>query len=831
MMSIIARLFKWTAILLVVLFFGGIVAGSVVYYQISKTLPSIASLKNYKPPVITSLYAADGRKIAEFYEQRRIVLPLSEIPDTVINAFVAAEDARFFQHTGIDLIGVFRAMIKNLEAGSIVQGGSTITQQVAKSFFLSSERTYTRKFREAILSYRIEKALTKKEILYLYLNQIYLGHGAYGVAAAAENYFGKKVNELNLAECALIAGLPQAPSSYSPYHYPARAKRRQIYVLNQMVTEGYVSRHSADAARAMELDIKPVKNWYQAMAPWYAEHVRRYVEDKYGRDMLYNGGLSVYTAVNLDMQRIAREQVEGGLRDLDKRQGYRGPVKQLAEEEIEPFLTSLRRAVQAAETPPGPGDIVKGVVVDVDDDEGIVYVRFGAGSGQIPLEDMTWARVPDPEVAWYKREAKIDRPSQALRFGDVIDVRIKSLMEDETGEARAEEAGEVDAEESEKAPVNALDGTAMEGDAESDAAAYYENRRYVLSLEQTPAVEAALVSMAVQTGHITAMIGGRDAGKSQFNRVIQSRRQPGSAFKPVIYAAALDKGYTPASIIIDSAIIFEDREHDFTWKPQNYEERFFGPTLFRKALEKSHNIPTIKILMDIGVDYVRDYAKKLGVDSPLSRDLSIALGSSGLAPIELAKVYAVFPNLGRSVSPIFITKILDREGRVLEENTPAFKRVIGKDTAYIMTHLLKGVVEHGTGRRVRSLNRPAAGKTGTTDNLDDAWFAGYTPDYVTVVWVGYDQERSLGKAETGASAASPIWLGYMQEILKNKPVKTFEVPEGVVFSKIDAKTGLLPSDESVETFFECFKAGTVPTEYADPPDAVVKEEQFFKKGM
>ncbi|MDY6823120.1 MAG: PBP1A family penicillin-binding protein [Thermodesulfobacteriota bacterium] len=811
-MSFIVRFIKWSAVLLTVLMVGAVIAGAVAYYHISETLPSIASLKDYKPPVITTLYSADDRKIAEFYEQRRIVMPLSEIPEPFINAFVAAEDARFYQHTGIDLIGVFRALIKNLKAGTIVQGGSTITQQVAKSFFLSSERTYTRKIREAILSYRIEKQLSKREILYLYLNQIYLGHGAYGVAAAAENYFGKKVDELSLSEYALIAGLPQAPSSYSPYHHPERAKRRQIYVLNQMVTEGYVSRAAAETAREKEMDIKPVKSWYQEMAPWYAEHVRRYVENKYGREVLYNEGLSIYTAMNLDMQKIARSEVEKGLRALDKRQGYRGPVKHLTEDDIEPFLAELRKAVENQETPPAPGDIVKGVVMDVDDEEGTVYVRFGGGSGQIPLEDMRWARTPDTEVAWYKAAAKIDRPSQSLRFGDVIHVRIKSLIKEETGEDSQDEV-----------PPEAAT-------AEDDSPSV-GNKRYVFSLEQTPAVEAALVCMAVRSGHVKAMIGGRDAGKSHFNRVIQSRRQPGSAFKPVIYAAALDKGYTPASVIIDSAIIFEDKEHDFIWKPQNYEERFFGPTLFRKALEKSHNIPTIKIMMDIGVDYVRDYARKLGIESPLSRDLSIALGSSGIAPIELAKVYSVFPNLGKAVEPIFITKIMDREGRVLEEHTADPKRVIGKDTAYIMTHLLKGVVEHGTGRRVRSLNRPAAGKTGTTDNLDDAWFAGYTPGYVTVVWVGYDQERSLGKSETGSSAASPIWLGFMKEMLKDKPVKTFEVPEGVVFSKIDAKTGLLPGDGSTETFFECFKKGTVPTEHVDSADTVVKEEQFFKRGM
>ncbi len=813
----IKKIVKWGLGVLAALCVAVFVFAGGFYYYLSRGLPEISSLKAYRPPVVTTIYADDNQKIAEFYNQRRIVLPLSDMPEILIQAFVSAEDARFFQHTGIDLIGIFRAFIKNLKAGEIVQGGSTITQQVAKSFFLSPQRTYLRKIREAILSYRIEKRFTKEEILFLYLNQIYLGHGAYGVEAAAENYFRKKASELNLAECALLAGLPQAPSRYSPFHYPERAKNRQLYVLRQMQERGYVSPAEAKAAREMKFDIKPVKNWFRDMTPWYAEYVRRYVEEKYGKDMLYDEGLSVYAAVNVDMQRIARQEVERGLRELDKRQGYRGPEKNIAQAEMEPFLDQLREDESAAGgNPPAVGDIVKGVVVGVDDTENVVRVRLSFGVGEIPLADMNWARKPDPETAWYKYEAKIRKPSQALAVGDVIRVRITGLPE--IGQNRFLE---------ESAAAKGTDEEEKKERANSSVA----EALFTLSLEQIPEVESALICMENRTGLVKAMVGGRDAEKSQFNRAIQARRQPGSAFKPVIYAAALDKGYTASSMIVDSAVVFEDKEHDFTWKPQNYEERFFGPTLFRQALIKSHNIPTIKILMDIGVDYVRQYARKLGITSPLSRNLSIALGSSGVSPLELVQVYSVFPNLGEQVSPLFIQKIEDREGRILEKNLPSCKRVIGKDTAYIMTHLLKGVVQHGTGRRVRAINRPAAGKTGTTDNLDDAWFVGYTPDYVTAVWVGYDEERSLGASETGSSAASPIWLRFMQRVLADKPVKSFEVPEGVVFSKIDADTGLLPIPESKNTFFECFKEGTVPTEHSKRPGAVVREEQFFKKGM
>ena len=801
------KVVRWLLAGLFAVIVTAVVAGGSFYYYLSRGLPEIGSLGEYRPPVITKIYADDNEKIAEFYNERREVWPLDQTPEVLINAFVAAEDARFFQHTGIDLMGVLRALLKNMEAGEIVQGGSTITQQVAKSFFLSPRRTYSRKAKEAILSYRIEKRFSKKEILFLYLNQIYLGHGAYGVEAASANYFRKTATELSLAECALLAGLPQAPSRYSPFSHPDRAKSRQLYVLRQMTERGLISLEQADQARDEEMDIQPVKSWYQETTPWYPEYVRRYVAQKYGRDMLYNQGLTVSAAVNVEMQKAARQAVTNGLALLDKRQGYRGPVNHLAIEEIEPFLDKIRgeAAIEKTEMPL-IGEIVQGVVVEVDDKADVALVRSARGAGKLFVSEMKWARPPDSDVAWYKAKATIKKVSQVLRVGDVILVKI---IEAEIKEAPTKE------------------GTAVVADGR-DMPLETAAASLVFSLEQNPAVEAALICMEAKTGQIKAMIGGRDAKQSQFNRAIQAIRQPGSAFKPVIYAAALDKGYTPASMIIDSAIVFKDEEHDFTWKPQNYEERFFGPTLFRKALIKSHNIPTIKILMGVGVDYVRQYAQKLGIVSPLSRDLSIALGSSGMAPLELVRAYSVFANLGELVTPVFIKKIEDRQGLVIEENVTVSQRAISKDTAYIMTHLLKGVVEHGTGRRVKKINRPTAGKTGTTDNLDDAWFVGYTPDYVTAVWVGYDEERSLGASETGASAASPIWLEFMTTILADKPVKSFEVPEGVVFSKIDAETGLLPVVTSEKTFFECFKEGTVPTEYTRLPDAVVGEEQFFK---
>jgi penicillin-binding protein 1A len=781
--SFITKFFRWVlaallgCMVVVIMVIGGL------YLYLSKDLPKITSLSAYRPPTITEVFSDDNRKIGEFYTERRIVIPLSEIPQTLKEAFIAAEDARYFKHKGIDFVSIVRAFFKNLEAGTIVQGGSTITQQVTKSFFLTPERSYKRKIKEAILAYRIDKTFSKADILYLYLNQIYLGHGAYGVQAAAENYFGKSAKELNLAECAILAGLPQAPSRYSPFWYPERAKQRQIYVLNRMVSEGFISNIQATEAINTELDIKPRRNWYIEKVPVYTEHVRRYIEAQYGADALLKEGLKVYTAVNIEMQKIARNEIEKGLHDLDRRRGYRGPIKQILPEEFEAFSKTIEEKL--AETPLTQGALTEGIVIKVDDDQGKAWVRMGKEQGIIFLEDIRWARKPNPDIVYFR--VKVRKPSEVFRVGDVISVRL----------------GELDA----------------------------ETTSWRLFLEQTPDAQAGLLCIEAETGNVKVMVGGRDFLESQFNRAVQSRRQPGSAFKPVIYAAALDKGYTPASVIIDSPIVFQNDEMDFKWKPRNYGQKFYGPTLLREALEESRNVVTIKILQDIGVPYCISYARRLGITSELSNDLSIALGSSGVSLLEMVNAYSVFANQGYLVQPVFIQKIVDRDGNILEEAATVREKVLEKSTAYLITNLLEGVVKNGTGRRIKALKRPVAGKTGTSNNLYDAWFVGYTPRYITGVWVGFDEEKSLGEGEQGAVTASPIWLGFMQEILKDQPIKVFQVPEGVVFAKIDAETGLLPIPESKKTIFECFKEGTVPTEYTSKPDTVTEAEDFFKLDM
>lgn len=661
-------------ILTIMVFFTTLlVFGATSYLYFSHGLPSIENLKNYQPPTVTKLYSEHGEIIGEFFIEKREVIFLDRMPQHLIQAFIAGEDARFFKHKGLDYWAIFRAFLKNIFSGEIVQGGSTITQQVVKSLLLTPEKSLTRKVREAILSFKIEKYLSKEEILFLYLNQIYLGHGAYGVAVAAENYFGKSVDELTLPESALLAGLPQAPSKYSPHQHPEQAKKRQTYILNRMVEEGYISQDESLKALQIPIKIKEKQNPPTHKAPHFVEHVRRYIEEKYGKDALYKGGLQVYTTIDLNVQAIAQEAVEMGLREIEKRQKY---------------------------------------------------------------------------------------PSR----------------------------------------------------------------------ESSASIEGALICFDLETGYIKAMVGGRNYKKSQFNRTTQAQRQTGSAFKPIVFASALDKGYTPASIVVDSPVVFEFGNQK--WKPKNYDDKFNGPTTIRNALAQSVNVVTVKIARNIGIDYIRDYARNLGISSSLHNHLAMALGTSSLSLFELTRAYSIFANQGKRFNPIFIKKILDRDGNLLEEHLPLFifreteqeQQVISPQTAFLITNLLESAVQNGTGWRAKSLGRPVAAKTGTTDQFFDAWFIGYTPELIAGVWVGFDEDRPLGEQETGARAASPIWVAFMSRVLKDKDIKAFPVPEGIEFMKIDPKTGQVSSTKGA--ILECFKEGTVPTPKAS--SAIKPTTDFFK---
>jgi penicillin-binding protein 1A len=761
----------------------GICTGAYFWYIWSSNLPYVGSVKEYRPPIISEIYSDDGEVIGKFWEERRIVIPLEQVPEHMIQAFVAAEDSRFFEHEGVDVISIARAFIKNISAGKIEQGGSTITQQVTRSLLLmNTKRTYRRKVREAILSIQFEKSFSKKHILFLYMNQIYLGQGAYGVEAASRTYFGKHARDLTLAEASLLAGLPQAPARYCPVAHFDRAKARQRYVLDRMLEEGYITGQQFKEALAVKLDIrKKTENTFEK-APYFTEYVRRRLLKTYGRERLYKGGLKVYTTVNLKIQQAAREALKKGLAELDKREGYRGPIRNITPEEISEFI--VESIEKLGSEPIGPGSVVEGVVEEVNDTKKEVVILIGKDASRLPLSEMNWARKPDPDVPYYA--AKVRKPSDVLKRGDVILVRILKKVE----------------------PPFAWE----------------------VSLEQTPEVQGALFCMVPETGEVKAMVGGRDFEVSQFDRATQSRRQPGSAFKPIIYASALDWGMSPAEVIIDAPYVSDQNPDEEVWKPKNYKEKFFGPTLFRTGLAKSRNVITVKILKKIGVTHAIQYARKMGIESDLSPDLSLALGSSGLSLMEMVRAYSVFANRGMLVKPIFTKRVIDRSGQVIEESQPEGTQVIPKETAYVMTDLLRAVIQEGTGWRIKALKRPAAGKTGTTNNLRDAWFMGFTPNLVTGVWVGYDDQKAMGKGETGSRAASPVWLHFMSEVLKDRPVVDFQVPEGVVFAKIDAETGGLASNYSENTVFQAFREGSEPKKYSPKPKAA-KSGQFLQYDM
>jgi penicillin-binding protein 1A len=770
------------------------------YLYVSKSLPRVDTLADYRPPIITRVLSDDGSVIAELFEERRIIVPVSRMPKQLIQAFVAAEDANFFKHQGIDLVSILRAAIKNIEAGGIVQGGSTITQQVAKSLLLTPERKFKRKFKEAILAYRMENRLSKEEILYLYLNQIFLGHGAHGVQAAAENYFDKDVEELTLAECSILAGLPKAPSRYSPYRHYERAKDRQVYVLGRMVSEGFISQDEADQAKAEELEIRPRINQHITDAAYFTEQVRRYLEDTYGEDLLYRGGLEVHTSMSLQMQLAAQAAVQANLRDHDKRQGYRGPLAVLSIEEETEFLRL--QAETFLEKTPQLNDVIEAVVSGADKQN--LHLRIAEQTGHIKLKSTKWAGPPQLVKRSTEATGNTAEDITRLPIGAKVQARILAMPEDGP---------------------------------------------WQVALEQEPQAQGAILAMDPHTGQIKVMVGGYDFRTSQFNRVLQARRLPGSAMKPLIYAAALDKGYTPATVILDTPLIFKERLETGEikeWKPKNYSKRFYGPVPLRTALAKSYNVITIKILEDIGVRYAANYARKLGITSHLAEDLTLGLGSSALTPMELARSYSVLANGGVRVMPTYINKIFDRDGKIVESNDPADfpegpkatqkligqarNRVISAETAYLTTNLLESVVQKGTGWRAKKLKRPAAGKTGTTNDLKDAWFIGYVQQLLAVAWVGYDLERPLGKKETGSKAAAPAWVAFMDEAVKDMPIEQFPVPDSIEFRPIDTLTGLLAPEDSPEIVIEAFAPNTAPMRYAIE-EKTPQAKDFFRLDM
>jgi len=757
-----------------------LLSGALLFFYYSHRLPDFISLKERTPNAYSIVYSEEDEVVGKFLMDNRIPIPYERIPKQLINAFIAAEDAEFFQHKGIDYKGILRAMFKNLLAGRIVQGGSTITQQVTKTFFLTPKRSLFRKLKEVAYAFGLERDLTKEEILTLYLNNIYLGNGAYGVEAAAESYFNKRVEHLNLAEMALMAGLVKAPSRYSPVNSLKRAKDRQAYVLTRMTELGLISQEQKGKAFRIPLKIQSRESAYFSKAPYFTEFIRHQVERKYGKEKLYQEGLRIYTTLDLSFQKTAQKSVEMGLRELDKRQGFRGPLHTLSPKAVKELLSKKKGTLN----PLLQNEIFEGVILSKDDSKKFYSVWVEDRKGILFFSEMSWALNIKPTPNY--KPQKVKTPGDLLNTGDVIHVRVKETPK--------------------------------------------KDQLLAITLEQEPLVQGALLCLDPKTGHVRAMVGGRDFSESQFNRAISSRRQPGSAFKPFVYAAALEKGYTPSTILMDSPVEYSDPDGGTYWAPKNYDKEFKGPITFRNALAHSRNVVTVKILEDIGVGYVLKFIKNLGIESPVKRDLSVALGTSGVSMLEMTSAFAVFANGGERVKPIFIKKIVTMKGEVLEENTPYIEmneeeeetpetpspilkeRVISPQNAFIMTHLLQGVVQHGTGQRAKVLGRPIAGKTGTSSDYSDAWFIGYTPSLLTGVWVGIDDKTSLGINETGARAALPIWISFMDQALKSTSVETLKPPEGITLIKVNIETGLPSDQDSPETIMEAFVDSSIPWE-------------------
>jgi penicillin-binding protein 1A len=751
-----------------------------LYFWAASDLPGFKTITDYNPPLVTTVYTRNGEVLGHFYKEKRFLVTMDQISHWVPKAFLAAEDSSFYQHEGVDISAIFRAFVKNLKAGHVVQGGSTITQQVIKRLLLTPEKSYQRKLKEAILAYRLEHYLTKDEILTIYLNQIFFGAHAYGIEAAARVYFGKHAKELSLAEAALLVGLPRAPSRYNPYHNPESAKIRQRYVLDRMLETGFIDRDQYEYALEQPLEYKGDTDPSWERGAYYLEEVRRWLIDRFGEETVYNAGLQVYTPADLKHLEAAEAAVRKGLEDSAKRRGWPGPPEHLEKGQFETFFIENKTEPEDLAS----DDWIKILVVAVEEQG--ADVRFGDYKGRISVDAMAWCRKPDPSKAPEDvRDVKDAR--EVLETGDVV---WASLVD----------------------PLSESDLAG--GENATAAVAEFKKRTWEMALEREPEVEGALVSMKPDTGEVLALVGGYDFNRSHFNRATQARRQPGSAFKPIVYSAALDNGFTPSSVILDAPIVYQDQINDRLWKPENFEGVFYGPTLLRTALVKSRNLVTIRVAKRLGIKTIIERAKALGLEADFPHDLSVSLGSASVTLVNLCRAYSTFARLGSYVEPRMVLRVESAWGEELYASEVVTKESISPQTAYIIVRLLQEVVRDGTGWRARALGRPVAGKTGTTNEEQDAWFMGFAPYLLTGVYVGFDQLTPMGKWETGSRAASPIWVNYRKAVEDEYPVQDFRQPPGVVMARIDPETGLLAGAGAEDSYFLPFKAGTQPVQTA-----------------
>ncbi len=763
----------------------GALLGSIGVYSIylwaSNDLPSFSKVADYRPAQVTSVMARDGSLIGQLYREKRYVVTLEEMSPYVPMAFLAVEDSEFYNHPGINILAIFRAFLANLQSGSIQQGGSTITQQVVKRLMLTPEKSYERKIKEAILAFRLEKQLSKDDILLIYLNQIFLGNNAYGVEAAARTYFNKYSKDLTIAEAAMLAGLPQSPSANNPYRYPEAAKDRQEHVLRRMRTLGYISDEEYDKAVHEKLVYGTMATFMGREGGWYLEEVRRQLleifnEENsakfgfdfgiYGADVVYEMGLTVYTSMDPVQQHFADKALRKGLEDATKRHGWLGPIEKIPASEMEKYLKD------------NPFDLVKfeknqwqkALVTEVL--KAGAKVKIGDFNGYIPVKNMGWARVPDKRVNGLWQGDAIKDATLVLEAGDLIWVSLKLPTESEL--KKIKNTDEIFTNLTEMTLANA------------------ETKTMTLALEQYPKVQGALVAMEPQTGDVVAMVGGYEFSYDgdQFNRATQALRQPGSAFKPVVYSAALDYGFTAGSYILDAPILLQQENSNVVWRPRNFDGVFDGPLRLNRALARSRNLCTIRIAQEMGMESVIQRARDLGFKNEMQPYLAVSLGAGEVLPIDMVSSYSAFANAGQRAVPRLIQKIVGPYGNVLYEQLPAHEESISPQNAFVMAKLLQGVVLYGTSTKAQSLGRPLAGKTGTTNDEIDAWFIGFTPDLVAGAYIGHDQIESMGRGETGTGAALPIFMEYAKEALAYYPDRDFEVPEGIYFDRTERGVSL-----------------------------------------
>lgn len=748
----------------------GIVSG--VLFAYAGDLPQISALDDYTPNTITRVYAANGHVIGEFATERRVVVKYEEISPRLHQAIISAEDADFDRHFGISVSRIVITAAEDVFKRRLA-GASTLTQQLARKLFLTDEKTWERKIKEALLAIQIERRYTKREIFTLYCNQIYFGHGAYGVEAASRLYFNKRSKDLTLEEAATIAGIIQTPERQSPFVDMRRALRRRNYVLDRMAEEGYITKSMAAEATKKPIEARGQPTQEESIAPYFVEEVRKYLERKYGAKQLYENGLSVYTSLDVDLQIGANRALDAGLRKLDKRRGFRKPRRNLLAEgrsleqyredrwerliAPEQVVPAVVMAIGTAKKAPAPSKTSSPVpLAQRPVPSGSVRLRIGRYAADLGKAG----------VAWTRRASA----AEMLKPGDLIEVRVQKV--DDTAGA------------------------------------------LIVTLEQTPLVDGAVLAIDNRTGQIRAMVGGLSFARSKFNRATQAYRQMGSGFKPVVYTAAIDRGFTPTTVLLDTPVSYSAGAGQPPYSPRDYDGKYEGPITLRRALEQSRNVPAVRTMDQVGPKHVVEYARRFGFQGPMEPYLSLALGSAEASLLEVTAAYSVFPNQGVLMKPYQILKIVDRQGNLLEETRPQPREAIPADTAYVMTSLMRGVVQRGTGAAAAALEWPLGGKTGTTNDYTDAWFTGFDPGITAGVWVGHDDKKPLGPSETGALAALPIWIDFMKVYIdargdrQNPP--TFEAPGNIVFVNIDRATGQPMPGDSPGAISEAFIAGTQP---------------------